>query len=355
MKILFLVNELLTVCGVSKHFYNLLGGLIKYYPGNEYYVICGGGDAIEKFESLGINVVINNKIRHETRSIKGYIFAIKNIRHFVKKNKIDIIHSHHHYAASLSQKAVKLSKTKTIFTNHGILPEIGILNHFNGDKIIVVNEHVREYLIQRKIRKEDDIFLIRHGFPIIKINKIRSDRLKVITGGRFVKEKYFDEYIKAIANLSNEIKQKAEFYIAGDGEEEIKLRKLNNELNAGIIFLGKISDFQKKMYETNIFVFTSKLIAEGFPTIIVEAGIAENLIITSNFVGLDKVLSSDKVLIIENGNIEMLTQKLEEAILNFDNHKIKVKNMTEIIEKYFNQHDMIEKTVSLYKEILCCR
>ena len=68
MRILFLVNELNIVCGVTKHFYHLVSGLKELYPNNEYYIICGGGNAIQKFTEIGINVTVNYNIRHESRS-----------------------------------------------------------------------------------------------------------------------------------------------------------------------------------------------------------------------------------------------------------------------------------------------
>ena len=104
MKILFLINELLIVCGVSKHFYHLLSGLKEIYPENDYFVICGGGDVIEKFERLDVQIIINENIKHETRSLKGYFQGIYDIQKFVRENKINIIHSHHHYAASIAEK-----------------------------------------------------------------------------------------------------------------------------------------------------------------------------------------------------------------------------------------------------------
>ena len=132
MKILFLVNQLLKVCGVSKHFYHLLSGFKEFYPENDYFVMCGGGDAIEKFERLGIKIIVDENIKHETRSLSGYLKGIYDIYKFAKFNKIDIIHSHHHYATSMAHNAAKFLKSKTVFTNHGILPEVGSLNHFSS-------------------------------------------------------------------------------------------------------------------------------------------------------------------------------------------------------------------------------
>lgn len=211
MNILFLVNELLYVCGVSKHFYHLIEGLQRKYPKNNFYVICGGGNAIESFKALGIPIIIKPNIRHESRSIMGYVKAIKEIHSFINKYDINIIHSHHHYSASIVNQSTKLTKVPTILTNHGILPEIGILNHFVADYIIALNEHIRDYLINNEIKDGKSVRIIRHGFPLINQSKKRNDRLKIISGGRFVKDKGFDKYIRAVAELPNNLSKRATF------------------------------------------------------------------------------------------------------------------------------------------------
>ena len=160
MKVLFIVNELLYTCGVSTHIYNLISGFKKNST-IELYLLCGGGVAISKFEDIGIDVLIDENIKHENRSIRGYIKAILNLSQLINKYEIDIIHSHHHYAASIAQKSGIFKNVKTIQTNHGILPEIGFINHFSSNFIIGVNQHIVDYIIRNKIRPPQKVRLIR--------------------------------------------------------------------------------------------------------------------------------------------------------------------------------------------------
>ena len=100
-----------------------------------------------------------------------------NLYKFVKKHSINIIHSHHHYAASIAMAISRITKINTILTNHGLLPEIGFLNHFNAHHIIVVNKHIKEYLIRESIKKKREVSFIPHGFPFIGcfLEKIPND------------------------------------------------------------------------------------------------------------------------------------------------------------------------------------
>ncbi|MDZ7765416.1 MAG: hypothetical protein U5K00_13475 [Melioribacteraceae bacterium] len=60
----------------------------------------------------------------------------------------------------------------------------------------------------------------------------------MIAGGRLIKEKGFEIYLKAVAMLPPEAKDSADFLQAGSGEEEQILKELNKNLNAGVKFLG---------------------------------------------------------------------------------------------------------------------
>lgn len=352
MRILFLINELLTVCGVTKHCYHLISGLIEQNPENEYYIIYGGGDSIEKFKNLGVKVILDRNILHEKRSIYRYLTGLKNIYNFVKRSNIQIIHSHHYYAASIAAKAVKFKDVKTILTNHGIIPEVGILNHFEADHIIAVNKHVKEYLLNRRIKNEEDISLFPHGFSISNIDKKKYDKIKIITGGRLVKQKGFDTYIKAIAQLPDKIKNKAEFFLAGSGEDENKLSDLNNQLGANVKFLGVISDFQNQLFHTDIFVMPTLANSEGFPTVLIEAGIAKNLIITTNFRGHNSIINKDNSLIYESGDILQLKIFLMDAISNYNHYSNMINNYYNHIAAVFNQKNMLINTYRLYSKLI---
>ncbi len=350
MKILFLVNELLQVCGISKHLYYLVDGLQKYYPNNEYYIITGGGNAIQKFQSLGVPVLVNENLKHQTRSITGYLKGIKELYGFVKKNEINIIHSHHHYSSSIASKVSKITLAQTVFTNHGILPKKGLLNHYNGDYIIAVNDKIKTEVSHLSNKQ---IHLIRTGIPgTSSINRHINKRLKIISGGRIEAEKGFDIFIRAVKQMPLQARKKADFYIAGSGSLEEKIKQLDNDLNTNISFLGAVADFQQLLTTTDIFVMPTVADYEGLPTVLIEAALSENLIISSDFFGYSDVLSFKDALIFQKGNVTELTEKLVDAIKNFEEYNYFIKNMKIKAENMFSQHKMVNHTYNLYQKVL---
>jgi len=353
LKILIITNELLTTCGVSKHLLYFLSEARKR-DDVEFTILCGGGDAIDVYKDLCKDVFVNSAVKHENRSAANFIKAFLSLFKLVTKNKYQIIHSHNHYADNIAKSVSYFVKVKTIQTVHGIIDPIGRLNHYPSNYFIAVNEHVEDYLLKQEKKSAKNVQLIRYGIPAppICIKPIKQ-KLKVISAGRLIPQKGFDIYIEAISKLKKDTIDKSEFLIAGKGDYESELKKLAEKLNTSINFIGEIKDLISQLIETHIFVIPTRSQNEGFPLTIIESALAQNLIVSSNFLGYDSILK-DKVnaLIFNVNDSNDLANKLDYAIENF-------KEMNEIIERgyqdarhEFSLDKMIIETISFYKEIL---
>jgi hypothetical protein len=126
-------------------------------------MISGGGDAEDKFEKSGAKIMMSEKFNHQNRSVKNFLGSVRYLNQFIKKNKIQLVHSHSHYAANIASYARKISPVRTIQTIHGIFPDGGKLKHFNSQYYIAVNDHIKENLLQIKITDPETIFLIYNG------------------------------------------------------------------------------------------------------------------------------------------------------------------------------------------------
>lgn len=354
MRVLIIVNELLYTCGVSNHVYNLLRGIIDQ-PELEIILVCGGGNAIEKYRNMGVKVIEVKEIRHESRNLLGYIMGIIKLYKIIKDSQIDIIHSHHHYAASMAQKIKYLTGIKTILTNHGLLPEIGLLSHFPSDYIVAVSEHVVNYLREKGIKKPERIFLIRSGViqhPFIPVGRKTGEKLRVIAASRFVPEKGLDIYIQAVAGLDNNYRSKADFYLAGEGISRGELVSLNKKLDANIIFLDRVEKISEKLYHYEIFINTPTA-TEGYPMVMIEAGFAQCTIITSNFIGVEYIFKdSIDGYIFDKSEYLQLRDKIKYVIDNFPKTRELANNYFKKVCTLFNLNKMRDDTITLYRECL---
>jgi len=351
MKVLFITNELLNSCGVSNHLYYLLPELIKL-PDMEILLLCGGGDAVDKFKELRIPIIVDAKFNHKYRSIKRYLFALLSLYRLIKNNKIEIIHSHNHYAASIAFYASKITGTKTILTNHGLFPEVGILNHYLADYIVAVNNHIYDYIISNKSADNLKVRLIRNGVPLSGFKKSRNKKIKFLAASRLVKGKGIDVFIKAVSLLPPNYKERAEFCFAGKGELEDVLLEVNKNLKEPVVFLGEIKNLKKELLKYDVFVFSSTS-EEGFPIAMTEAAFAKNLIITSTFRGLEPIFdkNEDGLTFRINDAVD-LAEKIKYAIDKFP-------QLTRLVEVFyikvielFDLKRMVTEIVKLYTEIL---
>ena len=337
MKILFSVNELNYTCGVTNHILNLTGELSKHKD-ILIYIICGGGNGIDRFSDPKIEVLQDRKFLHKNRSLINYLSSIIFLVKFVKKNKINIIHSHSHYSANIAYNASKLTRVNTIQTNHGILAVQGMMNHLRAHRFISVNEHIYNYIINQNITDKKNITLIRCGIPIPdKLPEKDFSKIKIIAASRFTYEKGLDIYIKAVSKLPEHYKTIYEFCIAGEGELEKELKKLNDDLNTRITFLGRVMNIKDIFEKSHILVYPSRSRTEGFPAVITEAAAYNNLIITSDFWGLGSVLKdSIDGLIFEVNNYENLSAKIKFALDNHDNLRLLSVNFYRKVKEMFN-------------------
>lgn len=351
MNILFLTDNLNFTSGVTSHLLNLTRGLSRE-KNIRLYLVCGEADGLERFKDAKINITVNKHFLHKKRGYLNYSKALLYLSNFIKRYKINIVHSHTHYAANLAAHAAKHRKICTVQTNHGILPKKGKLDHFKGDKIIAINEHIYDYVIKNKIVPAEDVKFIRCGIevPVVPPKKVVV-KLKVLSASRLSEEKGLDIFIKAVSLLPKDDRENAEFIIAGEGEEEKKLKSLNEKLKTGIKFLGRAAGMPDLLRQIHIFVFPSRSAAEGFPAVITEAAAYNNLIIASGSQYIEPVFQSDiDGLVFKNGDEYDLMIKIKMAIDRYRTFKPMAEHFYYKVKDLYNLKTMIQKHLDVYEE-----
>lgn len=352
INVLLIANELKYTCGVTNHLLHLSRGLTET-ANIKLWIICGGGNGIKRFNNINAEVIADKRFLHKGRNLTGYFSAITYLAKFVRKNKIDILHSHTHYAANLAANASRIVKAATAQTNHGILQNKGRLKHFNAQRYIAINEHIQKYLLSNGIAEENEISFIRCGIPVNdKPIEKPAENINVIAASRFNYEKGLDIYVNAVSLLDKDTKSKAEFFIAGEGELENSLKELNSKSNAGIKFLGSVKDIYAILNISHIFVYPTRSKSEGFPAIITEAGACNSLVISSRFNGSEGVMNSDEVLFFESDDIKKLAELLNNSINNYEDYKPYALRFYNKVKAEFDLETMITKHIELYSEML---
>ena len=160
LKVLLLTDRLKYACGVTTHLYNL----IRYSDPKkiQYFLIAAPGDRVNDFKELNIDIFLSERISYENRSLLNIILATFAVLRISIKYKINVLHSHNHYVAAISNFVKKIIKIKTVQTQHNLFPQ-GKLRQFNSDRYIVVNKDMIKIAIKKYGVGKDKIFEIRYG------------------------------------------------------------------------------------------------------------------------------------------------------------------------------------------------
>jgi glycosyltransferase involved in cell wall biosynthesis len=350
MNILLLTDKIDYVSGTSKHLFYLTSELLKHKD-DKIYIVCAGGNMQEEFIQSGVNVVIYPRLSFEKRSELNYLLSLLFLIRFSRVNKISIIHSHTHYTANLGYFAAKILMIKSIQTIHGLIPDEGRLPHYRASFYIAVNNKIIDQMIIAGIKKKK-IFLIQQGVPEPSSSKKKLKPLKVLCASRLIFEKGVDIFINSVNEISGKLNIKANFIIAGEGDYMEDLQRLANEKGINISFTGQLNNLDSLLAESHIFVFPSRIKTEGFPVAIIEAGMNNNLIITSNFESLTEVVEITKdCIVFYHDDYEDLAGKLLFAINNYSNLMLIAENFRNKCRKNFTSEIMAEKTREVYLKV----
>lgn len=281
----------------------------------------------------------------------------------VRKEKIDIIHSHHRMAAFYS-KIISLfnKKVKRVYTAHNIFYNKKKLLKFalKGSRVIAVGDGVKNNLtnyfeitetvetIYNSIEKKSKL-----NTPNDAVFK-NKDKKKIFIGtiGRITEQKGMDVFIKAMSPLINENKNIYGFII-GDGEDKEKLKLLTTELNIedNIIFLGYRKDVFDVGNQMDFIVLSSRW--EGFPLTPIEMFSIGKTIIASNIDGNNEIIVDNyNGLLFEKDNVNELSKKIKNLI-NEKNKKTELeKNALKSYNEKFSYKVFIDKYFSIYSSLM---
>lgn len=350
MKILLIGNEIRYTCGVTSHILSLIS---VFRTNNiDFEMICGGGNRVDDFRKNGITVHSYDFIKHQNRSVFDFFRSLFQVAIIIFKFKPNIIHTHHHYQSYIVRLISFLYSVPVLQSNHGLIPNVTMIPTFSGHYFTVLNQNIKDHLLDFGV-KSSAIFLTGHGMDLGAEVEKDKNSIQVICASRFTKEKGLEDFIRAVSLLPLEIKSKADFEIAGEGETEQNLIELNNLTKANITISKSYTDLQSRLLETHIFVFPSHSKTEGLPITILEAGVAGNIVISSDYDGYDILLNHlDNSIIYRNGNITELTEWLENVILNYGKYQYCADKLKADVRHTHSKNVFSKSIIGIYNHII---
>ena len=178
-----------------------------------------------------------------------------------------------------------------------------------------------------------------------------SDSDTVIgNAGWLIKRKRFDILLRVCKKLKKQNKS-IKILIAGEGEEKTNLMKLADELGIAndIIWLGWVDDMEIFYQCIDFMVFNSDWDAVGLsPLEAIQHGIPTFSSVLNG--GLKELIQGEYSYFIQhNHDEELLTEKLQYAIDNFEEVKNLTLNLRNYINKVSSPEVIAKKVIEIYK------
>lgn len=295
--------------------------------------------------------------------------TISRINAFIRKETIDIVHSHGYKSNIYAYLASKGTAANLVSTCHNwiakdrrtrlyyLLDRI-ILKRYDG--VVAVSEAIEDQLKAIGI-KEDKRCCIRNGINIEPFKNGKSLRAQfdlkdndIVIGtiGRLSSEKGLIDLLK-LARRTRQKHNHIIFLIVGDGPLRDELFNLRGkyELLDGVVFAGQRDDMPDVYKTIDIFLLPSH--NEGLPMVILEAMASRVPIIASRVGGIPSVIDNNQSgILVEPGNIDGFYNGIHALLGNQGMAKKLADNAFRKILLGFSSERMCLRYLETYRNIL---
>ncbi|MGG3709338.1 glycosyltransferase [Heyndrickxia coagulans] len=369
MRILHIITGL-NYGGAEKLLLDTCVELKKYH---EVFVIYlkTEGEMLDKFEKNGIKIY-----KIELNKINAILVLFRIIM-FIKKNKINIVHthcSHANFFGRIAGLCCRVNKVVTTIHNTDrwlmskkfiptILKKVECLLLKPKNSIaIAISNAVRDYTIKyEKGIDEKKIVVLPNAININKIldysneckagdeNIYKYKDFVIVNIGRLVKQKGQINLLSAMNKIVNEAKIKdIKCLVIGEGEERKNLENYikDHQLNNNVFLLGLQKNPYKYLRDANLFVIPS--LWEGFGIVVLEAFALGIPVLGSNVEGISELIDHKKNgVLLNNNNVDTLYKE----ILNYYYHKYPVESFSakaKIKVQQYSIENYVAKLLKIY-------
>jgi glycosyltransferase involved in cell wall biosynthesis len=298
------------------------------------------------------------------------LHTIFEIRDFVTRHKIDLIHCHG-YKSNFYGLLASKNTLPTLTTNHNWLTthwklkvycflDAMWIRHF--DRIVAVSEEIKREMVKYNV-PEKKIAVIDNGIDIeefhreISTEKIRkefslNEHTKVTgTVGSLKPEKGHTFLLKAAKEVLG-ITPNVKFLIVGDGplREALEREARDLGIDKDVIFAGYRRDIAEMLGAMDIFVLPS--VREGLPMVVLEAMASRKPVIATRVGGISKVIKNEENgILVEPKDVVALRNSIIDLMNNDNKMREFAYKGHEKMKTDFSSTAMGRKYYDLYVEL----
>lgn len=272
------------------------------------------------------------------------------LRKIVNDFSPDLLHCHLYYSLLFS---FFVPIIPVVYTHHSISIKVPLLVYRFFDRRVsaYVGISLACTNLLRSVAKKP-VFRIDNGVDFDRVLPVVTRKLvypKIVMVGTLRKEKNYDLFLEAIANLDD-----IEFSvsIAGEGSNKDRLIKKVHDLRLAnkVVFLGNISNVKEFLAEADIFAMSSSW--EGLPISLLEATAAGLPSVVTNVGGCAEVIHScQSGLVVDEPSPRIYAEALRSLIESHKSRCFYGENASRYSYKYSIQHS-VAKHLTLYDQLV---
>jgi glycosyltransferase involved in cell wall biosynthesis len=374
IKLLFVITKL-ELGGAQKQLLSVIAHLDKERFHIFLFVAQEGLLLSEALSIKGITIIKSRCLVRAINPIKD-LLALIEIYCFIKKNNIEVIHTHSSKAGILGRLAARLAKAKVVIhTVHGwsfndyqpaLVRRIFIwFERFSArftHKIIVVSHYDKQKGLNNRIGKEDKYELIRYGIDYKDFSNkeknsrqelgIKPDDLAVGMVACFKPQKSPTDFIR-LAFLVKKSLPKVKFILVGDGILRKRIEKLicKLDLKEQVFLAGWRKDIPGILSAVDVFVLTS--LWEGLPIVVLEALASSKPVVATHTGGIQEIgIEGRAGFLIPPRNMVLMSEKLVILLKDEELRKQMGLEARESLDSNFNLENMVNTTKTLYENLI---
>ena len=374
INLLYVVTKL-ELGGAQKHLLDLITYLDKRRY-NIFLFTASEGLLVQDALSIeGLTLKCSRFLERPINPLKDAL-ALIEIYRFIKRNKIDVVHTHSSKAGILGRLAARLARTRIIlhtvhgWSFHDYQPIVGRnfyiwLERLCGkftDKLIVVSNHDRQKGLENRIGDEKKYALIRYGINSLEFGLkdqnirrgwgINSNDLVVGMVSCFKPQKSPGDFIKLAYSVHKNLPD-VKFILVGDGILRKAIERLIYKLNLGkqVVLTGWRRDMPRILSMMDVFVLTS--LWEGLPISALEAMAASLPVVATHTGGISEVISEAKTgFLVQPRRIDKMAEKVS-SLLKDENLRSQIgRNAKGSLGQDYTVRGMVRYTDNLYWDLI---
>jgi len=345
----------------------------------EPILACGEeGPLIDEAKIKGLRVITIRNMVNRINLLKDFLSLLELI-YWLKREKIDIVHTHNSKAGILGRFSAWLCGTPIIIhTMHSCVFKYPNLNWLERnsylliekwtalftDRVIFISEVLKKEFLQAKVVSPEKVTVIYSGIEIEKFKiSIEADKIKkelginsedliVGTVGRLEEGKGQEFLLQAAAKIIK-YRPYVKFIFVGEGFLREKLMTLakNLDIQDNVIFTGLRQDIPQILAILDVFVFAS--LYEGMGRVILEAQAAGKPVVATRVGGIpDIVIEGETAILVPPADPSSLCKAIEKLIEDRLLRQKMQERARQFVDYRFSSQKMVEEIAQLYEELI---